>query len=171
MSFSIASYLNDTMNIIEIYLGSSGGNNDTNENRFDIYITDDYLNKIRRRFKLTKETTLIYFNRNNLSYVYDLSNDSQFVYLRKLENFTNTKINNRSLYTITFNEMKIQTHSFACTNDIDSRVEYKMEEFKINNRISLIIKNNNLYISYKHSKDVDLEKIDEIINNVIKKIL
>ena len=119
-------------------------------------------------------TKLIYvrhFNRNNLSYVYDLSNDSQFVYLRKLENFTNTKINNRSLYTITFNEMKIQTHSFACTNDIDSRVEYKMEEFKINNRISLIIKNNNLYITYKHSKDVDLEKIDEIINNVIKKIL
>lgn len=64
----------------------------------------------------------------------------------------------------------MQTHSFACTNDIDNKIIYKTMEFKINNRISLIIKNNNLYIYYRHSKEVDIDKIQEIINGIIRKI-
>jgi len=139
------------------------------ELKISIKITEDIKNKIRRRFKLTKETTLIYYNRNNLTYVYDLCNDSQYLYLRKLEKMKH--IYNNHFYGLGFNEMKMQSHSFACTDDIDSRCEFKIEEFKINNRISLIIRNNNVYISYKHSKDVDIEKIDEIIKGIIKKII
>ena len=115
---------------------------------------------------MTKETTFIYFNRNNLSYVYDNSNDSQYVFLRKLENIEEKN----QLFALAFNEMKMQSHSFACTNDINNKCSYKITEFKINNRISLIIKNNNLFIYYKHNKDVDLEKTNEIINSLIKKI-
>lgn len=162
-SFNLNELVTDTMNVIEIYLGTSTEN--------DICLKDDYLNKIRRRFKLTKETTYVYYNKNNLTYVYDLSNDAQFVYLRKLENFSKLLINNHYLYVMAFNEMKMQTHSFPCSNDIDNKIRSKIEEFKINNRISLIIKNNNLFITYKHSKDVDIEKMNEIILGIIKKMI
>ena len=78
---------------------------------------DEYLNKIKSKFKLTKETTYVYFNRNNLSYVYDKNNDNQYVFLRKLEN----SIQENNLFAISFNEMKMQSHSFACTNDINNK--------------------------------------------------
>jgi hypothetical protein len=75
------------------------------------------------------------------------------------------------LYGIALNEMKMQTYLFGCANNIDNKEEFKIQEYRINNRISLIIKNNNLFINYRHSKDVDLEKIEEIINSVIRKII
>jgi len=159
----ITKLISQDTNIIEIYF-LNGKPEDSN--KMNILISDDIIEKIKQKFKITKETTLIYFNRNNLSYVYDLSNDSQFVYLRKLEDM---KVQG-NLCCLSFNEMKMQTHSFACTNDIDSRIEYKYLEFKINNRISLIIKNNNLYIHYRHSKEADLDKIQDVITNLIKRL-
>ena len=166
----ISKLLTDNTNVIEIYLMNNLKLATVKPilNKIDIYINDALLNKIKTKFKITKETTLVYYNRNNLSYIYDLSNDSQFVYLRKLEN---AAITDSNFYGLAFNEMKMQTHSFACTNDIDNKVEYKIQEFKINNRISLMIKNNNVYIYYKHSKDVDIEKTQEIINGIIKKMI
>jgi len=165
MTSIISQLLTDNTNIIEIYVMNKNKNN-------DIYINDSFLEKIKSKFKLTRETTMVYFNRNNLCYAYDLSNDSQYVYLRKLENhlIINNK-QNYDFYGIGFNEMKMPTHTFACTNDIDNKIEYKIQEFKINNRISLIIKNNNVYIYYKHSKEVDIEKTQEIIDNIIKKLI
>ena len=157
--------LSDDTNIIEIYLMNPKVKSDES-NKINIAISEEIINKIKQKFKITKETTLICFNRNNLSYVYDLSNDSQYVYLRKLENM---EIKGNLCY-LAFNEMKMQTHSFACTNDIDTRTEYKYQEFKINNRISLIIKNNNLYIHYRHSKEADIDKVQDVINNVIRKL-
>jgi len=159
----ITKLISQDTNIIEIYF-LNGKPEDSN--KMNILISDDIIEKIKQKFKITKETTLVYFNRNNLSYVYDLSNDSQFVYLRKLEDM---KVQG-NLCCLSFNEMKMQTHSFACTNDIDSRIEYKYLEFKINNRISLIIKNNNLYIHYRHSKEADLDKIQDVITNLIKRL-
>jgi hypothetical protein len=163
----IKQILTDNTNIIEIYLM----NTQKTQMRMNIYLDNTFLTKIKKKFKLTRETTLVYYNKNNLSYVYDLSNDSQYVYLRKLENSQIKTINNYDLYGIALNEMKMQTYLFGCGNDIDNKEEYKIQEFKINNRISLIIKNNNLFINYRHSKDVDLEKTEEIINSVIKKII
>ena len=80
-------------------------------------------------------------------------------------------MNRYDLYAIAMNEMKMQTYLFGCSNDIDNREEYKIQEYRINNRISLIIKNNNLFINYRHSKDVDLDKTEEIINSLIRKII
>jgi hypothetical protein len=165
MSLNISNLITDNTNIIEIYMCNPLKTKE--DLKIDIHINNDILNNIRKKFKLTKQTTLVYYNRNNLCYVYDLSNDSQYLYLRKLEN--NHDYN--KLYGLAFNEMKMQSHSFACTNEIDNKCEYNVEEFKINNRISLIIKNNNLYISYKHSKEVEIDKIQEIINKIITKIL
>jgi hypothetical protein len=139
--------------------------------RMNIHLDNNFLNKIKKKFKLTRETTFVYYNKDNLSYIYDMSNDNQYVYLRKLENSQIKTMNNYDLYGIAMNEMKMQTYLFGCSNDIDNREEYKIYEYRINNRISLIIKNNNLFINYKHSKDVDLDKTEEIINSVIKKII
>jgi hypothetical protein len=165
MKFDISKLITDNTNIIEIYMCNPKKNKD--DLKIDIFINNDILEIIRKRFKLTKETTIVSYNRNNLSYIYDLSNDSQYLYLRKVENILN--INN--FYGFSFNEMKMQSYTFGCTNDIDSRYEYKLEEYKINNRLSLMIKNNNVYIYYKHSKEVDLDKIQDIINNIIKKMI
>ena len=165
MTLNLHNLITNDTNIIEIYLLSSLSQNKM-DNSINIFINNAILNKIRRSFKIARETTLIYFNRNNLSYVYDKNNDNQYVFLRKLEN----SIQENNLFAISFNEMKMQSHSFACTNDINNKCSYKITEFKINNRISLIIKNNNLFIYYKHNKDVDLEKTNEIINSLIKKI-
>ena len=162
---NISTLLTNDCNIIEIYILNSSDKNKEVFKR-NIYLDDEYLNKIKSKFKLTKETTYVYFNRNNLSYVYDNTNDSQYVFLRKLENVQEKD----KLFGIAFNEMKMQTHSFACTNDINNKINYKTYEFKINNRVSLIIKNNNLFIQYKHSKEVDIDKIQEIINSIIRKI-
>jgi hypothetical protein len=163
----IKEILTENTNIIEIYLM----NTQKTQMRTNMYLDNTFLNKIKKKFKLTRETTLVYYNKHNLSYIYDLSNDSQYVYLRKLENSQIETINNFDIYGIALNEMKMQTYLFGCGNDIDNKEEYKILEFKINNRISLIIKNNNLFISYRHSKDVDLEKIEEIINSIIRKII
>jgi|688.fasta_scaffold22951_7 hypothetical protein len=162
---NIANLLTNDSNIIEIYLLNPNENNKEIFKR-NIYIDSEYINKIKSKFKLTKEATYIYFNRNNLSYVYDNTNDSQYVFLRKLENIQEKD----KLFGIAFNEMKMQTHSFACTNDIDNKTIYKIYEFKINNRITILIKNNNLLIQYKHSKEVDIDKIQEIINGIIRKL-
>lgn len=160
---NITSLLTEDTNIIEIYLINT---ETTDPHKINILINDTIIDKIKQKFKITKETTHVYFNRNNLCYVYDLSNDSQYVFLRKLQNM---QIKNNLCY-LAFNEMKMQSHSFACTNDIDSKIEYKVIEFKINNRISIVIKNNNVYIHYKHSKEVDLDKIQDVINNLIKRL-
>ena len=160
----INKFISNDTNIVEIYL--TNPKMDNNANKINIYISDSIIDRIKQKFKLTKESTLVNYNRNNLSYVYDLSNDSQYVFLRKLENM---EIKDQFCY-LAFNEMKMQTHSFACTNDIDNRVEHKYQEFRINNRISLIIKNNNVCIHYRHSKEVDLDKIQDVIINVIKRL-
>jgi len=163
----IKQILTENTNIIEIYLM----NKQNSQLKMNIYLDEVFLNKIKKKFKLTRETTLVYFNKDNLTYVYDLGNDSQYVYLRKLENSYIKPISNYDFYGLALNEMKMQTYLFGCGNDIDNREEFKIQEYKINNRISLIIKNNNLYITYRHSKEVDLEKTEEIINSIIRKLV
>lgn len=162
---NIKDLITDNTNIIEIYVIQKPLN-DKND-RINIFIDDILINKISKSFKKTKQTEMVYYCRNNCNYVYDLSNDNQFVYMRKLEN---TLIIDDKYYILLFNEIKLPTHTFGCTNDINYKYRINVIEFKINNRITLIIKNNNCLINYKHNKDVDLDKIEEIINNIINKI-
>jgi hypothetical protein len=144
-------------NIIEIYLMKKS----------NIFMNANILRKIKQSFKKTKQFQNAYYCRNNCNYVYDLTNDSQYVYTRKLENVD--KIN-EDFYVLVYNEIKLPTHTFACTNDINYKQIADIIEFKINNRIILIIKNNNVYIHYKHNKDVDVDKIQDVINNIAFKL-
>jgi hypothetical protein len=166
----IKNYITDNTNIIEFYLMYK---NNIDKNKISILLNDDLINKISNNFKKTKQNEMAFYCRNNCNYVYDLSNDSQYVYMRKLENASIIDVenkNNLNYYMLIFNEIKLPTHTFACTNDINANYIANIIEFKINNRITLIIKNNNCYIQYKHSKDVDIDKIQEIINNIIIKL-
>jgi hypothetical protein len=158
----------ETVNVIEFYLVQKPFN--SNDDKIDIYIDDDLLTKIKNNFKKTKEYKCVNYSRNNYNYVYDLSNDSQYVYIRKLENMTIINKSNVKFYALVFNEIKLPTHSFACSNDIDNKEIFDIIEFKINNRITLIIRNNNCLINYKHNKDVDIDKVNSIINGIITKI-
>jgi hypothetical protein len=164
---NIKQLITENTNIIEFYLMQKTITPE--EKKINIFINDDLIKKIKNNFKKTKQCDIAYYCRNNCNYVYDLSNDSQYVYTRRLENTSiiNNKIN---YYVLVFNEIKLPTHTFPCTNDINQKYIINVIEYKINNRITLIIKNNNCFINYKHSKDVDIDKIQEIINNVISKI-
>jgi hypothetical protein len=164
---NIKDLITENTNVIDFYLMQKSITLD--ENKINIFINDDLIKKIKSNFKKTKQCDIAYYCRNNCNYVYDLSNDSQYVYTRRLEDtrIINDKI---SFYILSFNEIKLPTHTFACTNDINQKYIINVIEYKINNRITLIIKNNNCFINYKHSKDVDIDKIQEIINNIIIKI-
>ena len=163
----IKQLITENTNIIEFYLMQKTITSE--EKKINIFINDDLIKKIKNSFKKTKQSDIAYYCRNNCNYVYDLSNDSQYVYIRRLEN--TSIINNKiSYYILVFNEIKLPTHTFPCTNDINQKYIINVIEYKINNRITLIIKNNNCFINYKHSKDVDIDKIQEIINNLIIKI-
>jgi hypothetical protein len=164
---NIKDLITENTNVIDFYLMQKSITSD--ENKINIFINDDLIKKIKSNFKKTKQCDIAYYCRNNCNYVYDLSNDSQYVYTRRLEDtrIINDKI---SFYILLFNEIKLPTHTFACTNDINQKYIINVIEYKINNRITLIIKNNNCFINYKHSKDVDIDKIQEIINNIIIKI-
>jgi hypothetical protein len=160
----IKELITENTNVIEFYLIQKPY---TDNNKIDITITDDLIAKIKNNFKKTKESKFVYYQRTNYTYIYDLSNDSQYVYIRKLEN---VDIINNKFYLLLFNEIKLPTHNFACTNDIDNKSIIDITEFKINNRITIIIKNNNCLINYKHNKDVDIDKIEDIIKNLISRI-
>lgn len=160
-SINIKELITDKTNLIEIYLLSK---KDINSTTIDINV----INKIKSIFKKTKEYSTVIYCRNNFNYLYDLTNDNQIVFSRIIEN---DKYFNNKYYILAFNEIKLPSHLFACTNDIDYKYTNNIIEFKINNRITIIIKNNNCcYIIYKHNKDVDIDKIQDNLNDIISKI-
>ena len=105
-TLNINDLINENTNIIEIYLTNENTNNNF---KIDLVNSSKILNKIRQKFKLTKESNIVVFNRDNLSYIYDLSNDNQYVNLRKLEKIKIFPfISNYNFYGLAFNEMKMQ---------------------------------------------------------------
>jgi hypothetical protein len=112
-----------------------------------------------------------YFNKERV-YTYELSNDNQYVY---------TKIKKHldiidNILVIASKHDKQPNYTFPCTNDIDNICEYTIKEYKISNRLSLIIRYDDeniktLFIEYKHSQNVDIDKINEQINKIIAKIV
>ena len=109
-------------------------------------------------------------------YTYELSNDNQYVISKNKKTNSVYKTKKGNIYIIGSKIDKYPQHVFPCTNDIDNISEILVEEYKITNRISLIIKsdvNDNgktLLIEYKHSNNVELDKIMEIINKIIRNI-
>ena len=160
----INNIITDNTNLIEIYLI-----NKYIENKIELNKNKDIIDKILNKYKFRISKYKSYY-RNNLIYTYDLGNDSQYLNEKKLENY---KIKDKVCIMI-YNDFKYPSYMFECTNNIDHEIEYTLFEYKLNNRISLIIRNENnkkiIYIQYKHSNIVDIEKMESIINSLIGEI-
>jgi hypothetical protein len=161
---NIHKIITDNTTLIEIYLI-----NNYNENKIELTKNKELINKVLNKYKFKTLKYKSYY-RNNLIYTYDLTNDSQYVNEKKLENY----IISDNMAIMLYNDLKYPPYMFGCTNNIDHEIEYTLYEYKLNNRISLIIRNENnskiLYIQYKHSNIVDMDKMESIINSLVKDI-
>ena len=112
---------------------------------------------------------------NDKIYIYELSNDNQYVISKNMKK--NGLIKNDTkcrLYILSSKIDKYPQYTFPCTNELDNVSEIKISEYKISNRISLNVRAengiNSLYIEYKHSPNVEIDKMNENINKIIKNI-
>ena len=162
----IKELLTDYTNLIELYLTNNYDNNITSLN-----IDKNIIDKIESQFKFKQKVNYVSFYKEDLVYTYELSSDSQFVSSKTVENISNF---NKNFEIILYNENKYPTYQFSCTNSIDNKVKYSIKECKINNRVCILIKEeddkHSLLIQYKHSNNVDIDKVINIIDNIILKI-
>lgn len=144
-----------------------------NNNIIDLKTNLKVLNKIRNKYNFKKNKFVSYYN-NDLQYQYDKSNDNQIVTNKNTHHINSQKYRNFDTYSVYSSISKLPTYLFPCTESIDNKNEYDIEEYKVNNRISLIIKTNeyssHLYIEYNHSPQVEIEKIESCIKNILSYI-
>lgn len=165
--FTLSSILTENTNLVRIYFIDKTKNI---ENTSDVNIHMN-VSQIQNAYKNWKTTKYIVYSRNELNYLYDLTDDNQMVFtlvqqqddLKTLE----------GLYAISYKMCKLPTHVYPCLNDIDNVREYTISEYKITNRISIIIESDEYgtyaYIEYKHSQQVDIEKINSIVQSICDK--
>jgi hypothetical protein len=131
------------------------------------------LNKIRNKYNFKKNKYVSFYN-NNLHYQYDKSNDNQNVTDKKTKHVDYKKQSKYSTYTTYSMISKLPTYLFPCSDSIDNKIEYEIEEYKINNRVSVFIKSSEygsyLSIEYNHSSQVEIEKIENCIKNILSYI-
>lgn len=171
-NINLNNYVTDETNIVEFYFV----NKNIDKNTINVNMPNTISDAISKLYKKTKdEKYKMYFMKDKI-YTYELSNDNQYVISKnkKINSVYKTKKGN--IYIVGSKIDKYPQHVFPCTNDIDNISEIMVEEYKITNRISLIIKsdvNDNgktLLIEYKHSTNVELDKIMEIINKIVRNI-
>lgn len=164
---NINELITENTNIIEIYLK----NDKITNNKIDITLEKNKIEKILNKYKFKQEVSYTQYYKKNLLLLYDMSNDSQIVFEKNLQIYKEFD----KYIIFTYEEKKIPPYMFGCDNNIDNKSNYKIKEYKINNRISIINKiennNNSMFISYKHDKHVDLEKNENIISDIIKNII
>jgi len=156
----------DNINLIEIYIINS-----KDEHEINVKTSDNIEKLIDSVYKKNRiENYKSYFYKERV-YTYELTNDNQYVYTKIKKNID--IINN--ILVISSKQDKQPNYTFPCTNDIDNICEYTIKEYKISNRISIIMRYDNdiktFYIEYKHSQNVDIDKVNEQINRILAKIL
>ena len=167
---NINSLISDGTNLIEIYITKSI----KDPLIIDINISDAFAMKVIESFPNWKRTEYTSFYRNELVYTYDMSNDNQIVFskIKQTDFIVNKK--KKDLYFISYKHSKLPTHLFPCTHDINDRVTYTIDECKLSNRLSLILKKDSystsLFIEYRHSPQVEMDKIESRISAVIDTI-
>jgi hypothetical protein len=172
---NLSDFLTDDVNIIEIFFCKSGSSGNGAE--IDVRITSDIESIVEKKYKKYKEEKYKSYHHKDKVYTYELSNDNQYV---------SSKITTSSIYAkpnifiLSSKIDKFPQYIFPCTNDIDNISTYTIKEFKINNRISLMIRYDysaantataatakSFYIEYRHSPNVEIDKINEYVNNLI----
>jgi hypothetical protein len=157
----------DGTNMIEIYFLDTSKKEEAHV--IDIRVDESFVKSIESKYKNWKTTKYMAYKRNHLTYLYDLTDDNQVV-CSKLSTKCKKIADNRLIMHYQYS--KIPTHLFPCTSDIDDIQEYTISESKMNNRVSLMIRRDQyssyVYIEYKHSINVDIEKIAHLIENLLK---
>ena len=177
------------INLIEIYfinkinireIGRVKSNNDNiQDNVIDVSIKNKLESFVDNYYKKSRVEKYKSYNHKERIYTYELSNDNQYVsskIKKKLDKL-------EDILVICSKNDKQPNYTFPCTNEIDNVSEYILKEYKISNRISLIMRSDisnsmgegadikTLYIEYRHSDNVDTDKTNETINKIIAKIL
>lgn len=136
----------------------SGSNN---VNTVYIHLLKKNREDVIDRFKFTKRTFDSYWI-DNMNYTYESSNDNQCVMRYNLVHYERSDLCNVNMY----NEVKIPIHVFPST-PVDYREKYDLEEAKINNRISMCIRNNKVYMVYRYSDNCDMDTHIEKIESIV----
>jgi hypothetical protein len=167
----------EDINLIEIYFINRDIRG-LQENIMDVSVKNSLETFIDNYYKKSRVEKYKSYTHKERIYTYELSNDNQFV-SSKIKKHMDIIDN---ILVICSKNNKQPNYTFPCTNEIDSISEYIIKEYKISNRISLILRCdsggdsgseeiNTLYIEYRHSNNVDIDKINETINKIIRKIL
>lgn len=146
---------------------------DIQDNVIDVSVKNSLETFIDNYYKKSRVEKYKSYTHKERIYTYELSNDNQYVSSKIKKNMDILD----NILVICSKNNKQPNYTFPCTNEIDSISEYTIKEYKISNRISLIMHNDSdddiktLYIEYRHSNNVDIDKINETINKIIRKIL
>lgn len=175
----------EDINLIEIYFINREKRGKAQENIIDVSVKNSMETFIDNYYKKSRVEKYKSYTHKERTYTYELSNDNQYV---------SSKIKKQmdildNILVICSKNNKQPNYTFPCTNEIDSVTEYIIKEYKISNRISLIMRCDiankeaeagisgevcdeikTLYIEYRHSSNVDIDKINETINKIIRKI-
>jgi hypothetical protein len=183
-NINLKDYITDDVNVIEVFFGaastSSDSGTDLENTSINVNITRDIESIIEKKCKKYKEEKYKSYHHKDKVYTYELSNDNQFVSSKIM-----TKSNYlaatagataNGVFIISYKIDKFPQYIFPCSNDIDNISTYSIKEFKINNRISLMLRSDysnskevakSFYIEYRHSPNVEIDKINEYINNLV----
>lgn len=163
-------FIDDDIDLIEIFFCNK---HDDDTHAINVIIDDNIEKKVDERYKKCREEKYKSYAMNEKVYTYELSNDNQYV-TSKLKRYTKY-IKNKSdnLYIISSKINKLPQYTFPCTNEIDNICQYTIKEYKISNRISLILRIDSpdiksLCIEYRHSANVEIDKINEIVNKLLR---
>lgn len=184
-TINLTDFITDDVNIIEIFLCKDITANAANAaDAIDVNINSDIESIIENKYKKYKEEKYKSYHYKDKVYTYELSNDNQYVsskimIISKYDKYNNCKSNKSSVFILSSKIDKFPQYIFPCTNDIDNISIYTIKEFKINNRISLMMRydylngddksevSKSFYIEYRHSPNVEIDKINEYINNLV----
>lgn len=166
----ISHLLNEDVDVVNIHLVS---NKNIDKNYIDLNLEKEFIEDCISKYKFMNKRNMVLYYRKNMYYSYDTSNDAQVIMRFYLLNSEIIKISDEySICVNTYKEQKLPCYMFSSTNDIDDKVKMRIEEYKVNNRIILTKKDeNSLYLVYKHSTNVDIEKNMSDLKNFIENIL
>jgi len=179
---NLTDFITDDVNIIEIFMCKVIDENAADAaDVIDVNINSNIEGMIEKKYKKYKEEKYKSYHYKDKVYTYELSNDNQYVSSKIMitSKYNNCKSNKSSVFILSSKIDKFPQYIFPCTNDIDNISTYTIKEFKINNRISLMLRydylngddkcvvSKSFYIEYRHSPNVEIDKINEYINNLV----
>jgi hypothetical protein len=179
-NINLTDFITDDVNIIELFI-SKDNIDKADTDVIDVNIYSDIENVIEKKLKKYKEEKYKSYHYTDKVYTYELSNDNQYVSSKiiiksQYVKYNNGDLNKSNIFILSSKIDKFPQYIFPCTNEIDNISLYSIKEFKINNRISLMIRydylneeviSKSFYIEYRHSPNVEIDKINEYINNLI----